>query len=84
MLGTSNGAGVGPFESQDYRLPAGVVNLGQSLTRVLLIGLKNHYYQLKLPLATGADVVVLPAGVRPMVPPYRAAVLEVVYHNKHL
>jgi hypothetical protein len=75
--------GVGPFESQDYRLPAGVVNLGQSLTRVLLIGFKNHYYQLKLSLKTGADLVALPAGVGPMVPPCRAAVLELVYHNKH-
>jgi hypothetical protein len=39
--------GVGPFESQDCRLPAGVVNLGQTLTRVLLTGFKNHYHRVK-------------------------------------
>lgn len=74
--------GVAPCESQDYEPPAGVVNLGQSLTRVLPTGVKSHYYRLKQALETGADLVVLPAGVGPVVPLCRPAVFGVVYHIK--
>jgi hypothetical protein len=75
--------GVGPSESQDCMLPACVVNLGQSLTRFLLMGFKHGLSWENLVFKTGAGLFVLLSGVGPKVPPCNVAVLEVVHHSKH-
>jgi hypothetical protein len=75
--------GVGPFESLDCKLPAGVVKLGQRLTRGLLVELKQQHCGLKELSQIGTGLVVLLAGVGLEVLAYSAATLEVVHHNKH-